>query len=322
MSSEQRRITSADVAREAGVSQATVSYVLNNDPRQSIPEETRAKVLRAVQKLSYEPFAPARSLRLGKSNIVLVVFQQSIIEVNISQIIEALAAEVAKLGFSLVWQIGFSPENNHLAANLAPAVVVGLVDETDTVIQASLQRFQAPIVTLTAHNWINEGSRLQVEYLVKRGRRSIVYAATSKPSLQHLSHSRQERVEQACREHGLSEPRVVTIPLTRERARQAMAELVAMQPLPFAICAFNDEVALACLAALSDLKIAVPEEVSVIGHDNTLLAELSIPPMTTIGIEGEEVGERLIASVVSVCQGGPVLQTGSLRAKVTVRVSA
>jgi DNA-binding LacI/PurR family transcriptional regulator len=49
---------------ETGVSQATVSYVLNNDPRQTIPEETRVKILEAAHKLGYQPYALARSLRL------------------------------------------------------------------------------------------------------------------------------------------------------------------------------------------------------------------------------------------------------------------
>ena len=64
MTSKQR-LTSHDVARESGLSRATVSYVLNNDPRQTIPEETRQRVLRAARKLGYRPSAPARALRAG-----------------------------------------------------------------------------------------------------------------------------------------------------------------------------------------------------------------------------------------------------------------
>jgi DNA-binding LacI/PurR family transcriptional regulator len=62
-----KRLTSADVARASGVSRGTVSYVLNNDPRQSIPTETRERVLKAARTLGYQPFAPARSLRAGYS---------------------------------------------------------------------------------------------------------------------------------------------------------------------------------------------------------------------------------------------------------------
>jgi DNA-binding LacI/PurR family transcriptional regulator len=128
-------------------------------------------------------------------------------------------------------------------------------------------------------------------------------------------------VRQASREHGLPELRAVTIPQARARARQAVAEFLAAQP-PFAICAFNDEVAFTAPAVLADLEIAVPDAVSVISHDNTMIAELSNPPLTTIGLETPDLTERLIASVLSVCQGGPALGTLRLQAKVIVRASA
>ena len=75
MEKEQGRVTSEDVARASGVSRATVSYVLNNDPRQSIPQETRERVLKVARELGYRPFTAARILRAGYSRIVLVVLQ-------------------------------------------------------------------------------------------------------------------------------------------------------------------------------------------------------------------------------------------------------
>lgn len=79
--------------------------------------------------------------------------------------------------------------------------------------------------------------------------------------------------------------------------------------------------AFATLAALSDLHIAVPEAVSVIGHDDTMIAELSIPPLTTVSLEQPDLTEALIASVLSICQGGPAREIGPLRPKVIVRAS-
>src|SRR3712207_4059041 len=66
-----RRVTSADVAREAGVSRATVSYVLNDTPHQTIPEATRHRVLEAAARLGYTPSAAATALRRGRSDVVL-----------------------------------------------------------------------------------------------------------------------------------------------------------------------------------------------------------------------------------------------------------
>lgn len=322
MIAKQRRITSKDVALKAGVSQATVSYVMNNDPRQSIPEETRIKVMDAVRKLDYQPYAPARSLRLGKSKIVLVVTPELVVESSFSHIIEELTAATAELGYSLVWQMGFTPDGQHLAANLTPAVVVALVDAADTAAMESLKRFKAPIVTLAGRNWFENGPRLQVEQILLHGSRPIVYAATAKPQLQTMSQARLGILQEKCAQHGLPAPKVVTIPQSREKARQAMADLLSVQSTPFALCTFNDDVAIVALAALSDLNIAVPEAVSVIGHDNSPLSEFTSPPLTTIGVTSLDLSERLIASVISILQGGPVLETISLSAEVIVRASA
>jgi len=137
-----------------------------------------------------------------------------------------------------------------------------------------------------------------------------------------MSRARLDIVRRTCAEHGLHEPRVVSISHKRNEACQAMADLLAVQAPPFAICAFNDETAFAALAALADLHISVPDEVSVIDHDNTLIAELSNPALTTIGVVASDMGQRLIASVLSVLQGGPVLETVMPAAKVFVRASA
>ena len=67
-----RAVTATDVAREAGVSQATVSYVINDDPNQKISSETRGRVLAAVARLGYTPSAAARALRKGSSDLVLL----------------------------------------------------------------------------------------------------------------------------------------------------------------------------------------------------------------------------------------------------------
>lgn len=76
------------------------------------------------------------------------------------------------------------------------------------------------------------------------------------------------------------------------------------------------------LATRSALDIAVPDAVRVFGHDNTLLADLSNPSLTSMALVTPDLAERLIANVVSVCQGGPVLDTGTPQATVVGRASA
>src|ERR1700733_7888937 len=109
------RITSVDVAREAGVSQSTVSFVLNNTRGQTIPEETRRRVLDAAKKLDYRPRASARSLAAGRSAVVLLALPELPISATLSRFIEQLAAALAEHSLSLVTHLA----EGHVALEVA-----------------------------------------------------------------------------------------------------------------------------------------------------------------------------------------------------------
>src|SRR5258708_5179864 len=158
MDTRRQRITMSDVAREAGVSRATVGFVLSNDPHQTISPATREKVQEAAHRLGYQPFAPARLLRTGRSSVVLLVIQTIHIAPIYAYVVEPLAKALSAYGFNLLWQIGISPDplQPHPASDLVPAVVVSLIEEPDQTSEAFLQRFGAPIIRA-----ISEASRLQ-----------------------------------------------------------------------------------------------------------------------------------------------------------------
>ncbi|MGO3886063.1 MAG: LacI family DNA-binding transcriptional regulator, partial [Mycetocola sp.] len=98
----QARVTATQVAQAARVSQATVSYVLNNKPNTRIPEETRQRVLDAARSLNYTPSAAARTLRLGRSNIVLVVLPDWPLGYAISGFVDGLTDQLERYGLQLV----------------------------------------------------------------------------------------------------------------------------------------------------------------------------------------------------------------------------
>ena len=130
------RITSKDVAREAGVSQSTVSFVLNGTPGQTIPEETRRRVLDAAKKLDYRPRASARSLAAGRSDVVLLALPGLPISANLSRFIEQLAAALAEHGLSLVTHLaeGHGRPLPDLCAAVDASAVISLIpfDEETT----------------------------------------------------------------------------------------------------------------------------------------------------------------------------------------------
>ena len=135
------RSTSTDVARRAGVSRATVSYVLNGRSDQSIPEPTRRRVLDAAHELGYVPHAASRALRAGRSRLVLLINADVPWSTNITDAEDALTAAVAATGRSLVVWRRHGPEDLAATlANLEPCVAITLqpLDAEDATLLAGL----------------------------------------------------------------------------------------------------------------------------------------------------------------------------------------
>ncbi len=328
MEAGQRRVTSEDVARASGVSRATVSYVLNNDARQSIPAQTREKVLKAAHELGYSPFTPARILRAGYSRIVLVILQFEQIDPRLAHTLKVLETGLAAHGFTLLWHVGLhtTSEQTHPSANLTPAVIVSYVDEADPQMATFLRQFNVPVLSLSLSNenpWQGvEIGKAQVTYLVQQGWQRMVFAAPDRHDIQRLSQVRLEGVRQACVKTGLEPPLVQEIPFLRQAARDAIVNLLAQQVLPCGICCYNDEVAFAVMAALTDEGIPIPASVAVIGCDDIPLAQFSYPPLTTICFDNKLSLDRFIENILAVSQGEPTQPMLPISLKVIRRASA
>ena len=228
MSRIRQRTTISDVAREAGVSRATVGFVLSNDPHQTISAATREKVQQAAQQLGYQPFAPARLLATGRSSIVLLVIKTIHIAPIYAYIVEPLAAALSAHGFNLLWQIGINPDASqpHPTSDLMPAVVVSLIEEPDATSEAFLRRFGVPVVyALSEMSRNRQGrARLQATYLLDKGYRRLAFAASDRVGWKeaHL-----EAISQTCAEYGVERPIVITVPERRSALRQLLATILS-----------------------------------------------------------------------------------------------
>ncbi|GLV59468.1 LacI family transcriptional regulator [Dictyobacter sp. S3.2.2.5] len=320
-----RRVTSVDVARASGVSRATVSYVLNNDPRQSIPPETRERVLKAVQELGYSPFSPARTLSKGQSDLVLAVLPFEQVDPDLARTLKVLGTRLSEHGFTLIWHVGELSMTGkaHPAFHLTPRAILSYVDENDATAAAFLQQFNVPVIATMAGE-INRQcvGRTQVDHFVRRGLRSIVFAAPERLDVQWLAQGRLEGVRQACGKYGLHSPIAQTIPLSRAAAQTAMRGILARIAGPAGICCYNDEVAFAVLAALTDMDVQVPEAVAVIGCDDIPLAQFSQPPLTTIRFDHNQSMEKLVDTILAAIEGQEPIPLSANQLSVVVRASA
>lgn len=333
---DQRRVTAADVARESGVSRTTVSFVLNRTPHQVISEATRQRVTAAADRLGYTPHGAARSLRAGRSDLVLFYLPLLPIGPSITRQMEHLGALLHKQGLSLVTYV--SPDAGSsgltdLLRSVTPAAVVGLtaVSPSDAEV---LHRARIPVVLPQVEGARSgEGvlgtaqeriGRLQVEHLAVQGHRILAYALPDNVEVLHgFADARLEGVRRECLELGLAQPVVREVALTVESAATALQAWRALPEPPTAVCAYNDEVAIALLGGAAHLGLRVPEDMAVIGVDDVPLALVAVPPLTTVIIETRATSELLVSSVVRAIAGKPrVPESASDLVRLVLRDSA
>lgn len=287
---EDRRVTSVDVAREAGLSRATVSYVLNGNARQTIPEVTRQRVLEAAARLGYRPYGPARLLRGARSSVVLMFTEglEHASDFVAVGIITKLGKALRERGLHLVWQLG--TEERDTSVDLAPTIVLSSAAEGEPQIAELATQFSVPVLSAFPglDGFIGAAAVAQVEHLADQGRRTLAYAAPARRDLAKTSNIRLAAARSAAKRLGLPKPVTFTVPAERDASAAALSELLVQHPNLDGFCTFNDEVAFALLAAAHDAGVDVPKRIAVVGVDNHPLGSLAIPALTTVESDVDE----------------------------------
>jgi DNA-binding LacI/PurR family transcriptional regulator len=281
------RVTSTDVAREAGVSQTTVSFVLNDTRGQTIPEETRRRVLEAAKRLDYRPRGSARSLAAGRSDVVLLALPGVPISANLSRFIEQLAAALAENGLSLVTHLveGHGRPLPDLCAAVDASVVISLIP-LDAEMAAAVQRTGAEIVhgaAGRAQAELRAIGCLQARHLIESGRERLGYALPARHATEFRVQERMRGVEAECADRGLAAPLALAVDMDGEQAALVVDEWVRSSVT--GVCAYNDETAMAVLAGMNRRGLSAPNDIAVIGVGDIAAGQVCIPPLTTIAVD-------------------------------------
>ena len=309
-----RRVTSADVAREAGVSRATVSYVLNNTPHQTIPPETRRRVLDAAARLDYAPSAAARTLRSGRSDVVLCLLPDWPVGQEVGTLLSHLSAALARYGMTFVAHPSTRADRpvSEIWKALTPAAVLAFEEISEDEIAAMRAAGVAPLVALLGRSRQRPRElevpqqrigRLQAAHLAAAGHTRLGYAYPDDPRVAIFAEPRLDGVRAACAEQGLEPPAVRTVALDPAPAADAVAHWHAGAVT--GICAYNDEVALAVLAGLRLRELTAPADLAVIGVDDIPPARLALPALTTVATDQRIAAEHLADTIVNVIAGKP-----------------
>lgn len=291
MTTRSRRPTSADVARLAGVSRTTVSFVLNDTPSQSIPAATREAVRRAAAELGYVPSASATTLRSGRSRLVLVLVPHWASSPMIMRYLELIAASLSAHGLLIVTHIERAAPLKELLGALQPAAVISLVplEDDDSAllertgiaeVHAYIADFPGKLESVTLNQ--QRMGEAQARHLLERGARRIVHVCG--PEVGHPLRPA-GRIAGARAVIDTSAPATVTFESVSYEDDDGLAALVDAwggDSLRVGVCAFDDDTALQILAALRARHVAVPDQVAVVGVDDIAAGRFSEPPLTTV----------------------------------------
>jgi LacI family transcriptional regulator, galactose operon repressor len=292
-------MTLEQVARQARVSSATVSRVLNNPC--VVSRATRARVLQAVEELKYSPNLVARGLAAGSRSIGLIVsnFENPFF----MDIYKAVNAGAGSAGFDVIMaDTGYSPERLTAGVRMMigrrVAGLAAIVSEMDPGLIAELKEYRIPTVIYdvgapgphiaTIRVNYRRGMEKVIAYLYSMGHRRLGFVGHH-VALGAINERRRAVLDAAER---WSDLRVETAANqdSLEGGRRAARRLITSNPALTAIVCTNDVMALGALRELRDNGLRVPHDVSVTGFDDIKLAQFSDPCLTSVHISCEKIG--------------------------------
>jgi DNA-binding LacI/PurR family transcriptional regulator len=321
------RVTAADVAREAGVSRATVGFVMNKPAGISISAATAEKVLAAADRLGYRPHIAAQALARGRSNIVLLVLPDWPMEHTLTRHLEEAERVLSDAGYSMVtYTRRAGGRARPLWQVMDVDVVVGFtsfpVEELKSIRAAGVARVVPEGSFDLEHNpWVSIGAQRQVQHLVERGHHALAFAGPDEPRLEQLAQLRQRA---AVTEAQLSGVRLMPEqrPLAGRSPEAAEAAVrLWVEAGITGVVAFNDEVAAAVVNGARRAGIAVPRRLAVIGHDDTPLARLFSQAISSVRVGTADLGGYLAAMALAALDGREAPALPVPEAEVVVRAT-
>jgi DNA-binding LacI/PurR family transcriptional regulator len=293
-----------DVAARAGVSRALVSLVMRGSPK--VSDQRRRAVLAAAHDLGYQPHAMARSLASRTSNLVGVLVSD-LRNAFFGDVVEGMDAAAQHAGLELILTTGHRNADRERSAlerllSFRPGGIVMLSPALPAAtIFAAANQYPLVLVSRTAGpgaiDTVNDdgeaGVALAVDHLMSLGHRRIVHldggaAFSAVP--------RRRGFLSAMRRHG-AEPLVVPSEHTDTAGAAAVRQLLRLYSpggFPTALVCGNDANAIGAMSALVDAGLRVPQDVSIVGYDNSSLAALRHVALTTIDQPRLEIGRLAV----------------------------
>ena len=316
-----------DVARVAGVSQTTVSFVVNDVPNTNILPETRDRVWAAVKELGWQPNAIARGLRSARSHTIGLISDEIATSSHAGKIIQG-AQDAAWAGDTMLLVINTDGKHDIERAAMkmmAERRVEGLIYATmyHRTVAPAIDLAQVHIVLLdcfVADRSLPsvvpdevQGARTAMDLLLKKGHRRIGFINEVGPL--PAMFGRLEGYQQALASYGVPfDPELVrTGTVIAPEGYRCALELLTLPERPTALFCYNDSVAMGAYDAIRQLGLTIPGDVAVVGFDNLeVIATQLRPALTTMELPHYAMGQWAVQHLLEHAQDSevaPVQQT-------------
>lgn len=305
-----RRPTGADVATRANVSRATVSFVLNNTPGQTISEETRRAVLNAAEELGYHPNRNAKSLASGKSTNLVCVVPRAQLGEPATALIGMLTAELSRRGYSMAVHFESSDHGSltALVQDLAPQMIFPLFGSLPGWIDEGVADGTALMpATPLPQNARDAGVAAQVQHLAQAGHTRIGFVGTASPVAGEISAWRAGTAQRVAADLEMQIPVVTSVAVDGSDAVEAVRQARASEVT--ALCTFSDNIAFMLMATLRDEGLTCPDDIAIVGYDDVSLAEWSRPRLTTVDWDQSVIASLIADTVFSAVDDAPHRRT-------------
>jgi LacI family transcriptional regulator len=307
-----KRPTQVDVARLAGVSRATVSYVVNGlaNGRVPISEDTRQRVLGAIEELGYEPDARAQALRSGDTKTIGLIIPD-IRNPHFWEYAEGVEQEAYASGYhlllsSIALDLKYGEDifkdlsRRRIDGLILASSFIGQSEEAKKILIHLLKR-RLPIVEVS--NYYN------IDCVVSDYRAVTFEVMAHLLSLQHrrigliygvampeLAEDRLQPYQESLQAASLPINRELIDPCgpTIEDGYQAALRLLQLPSRPTALIAINDLLAVGALRAAADLKLHVPTDLSLVSYDDIPMAKYQVPRLTTVSKDAARSGREAV----------------------------
>lgn len=308
------RATIYDVAKEAAVSIATVSKVVNDTGQ--ISEKTRNHVKQVMKKLDYEPSTIATALS-GKKTKTLGVLVPNIANPFFGEITRVLENIARELDYAIIICSTYNqPEREkEYITLLLRKHVDGIIIATEQLDEDTLRKINkrdTPILKFSVHANPNEatgvttnnfeGGYIAARYLFDKGHHQVGLIGDLSRD------SEKKRMQGFCdyfemQQHAIQASYIISSDSELTEAKEAVERLLSNTPRPTALFATTDFLAIVAINSATQKGIKVPDELSVVGFDNTIYAQLCQPPLTTIEQPIEEMGKLAIHQLLKIING-------------------